>query len=141
MKKSMRTIFVNFAMMFVVLACTTFTLTACGDDNNPTTPPGGGGEDQHELVGTWKGMVDDKGVFELTMCFKADYTGWDNWGGEMEIFTWYTDANKVVFVYPEEAGVYDQDEYIYKVTGNKLYLYEIDYRTGEQELMCVLTRQ
>ena len=56
--------------------------------------------------------------------------------------TWYTEGNKLVFVYPEEDNAdYDVDEYIYKIAGNQLYLYELDSQTGEQELENVLTRQ
>ena len=36
---------------------------------------------------------------------------------------------------------YDVDEYIYKIAGNQLYLYDFDSQTGEQELENVLTRQ
>ncbi|MGM9694380.1 MAG: hypothetical protein ACI3YC_05165 [Alloprevotella sp.] len=137
----MRTIFASFAMMFVVLACATFTLTACGDDNNPTTPPGGGGgEEQHELVGTWKGPIPTTNDY-FTICFKADYTGWDTWGDEMESFTWYTDDDILVIFYPEEAGGYDQDEYTYKVIGNKLYLYDYNDPSGAHTPLYTLTRQ
>ena len=44
--------------------------------------------------------------------------------------------------YPEEDHAdYDVDEYIYKIAGNQLYLYDFDSQTGEQELENVLTRQ
>ena len=93
-------------------------------------------------MGTWKGQYTDDGkTYSLTVCINADYTGWDNFGGEKETFTWYTEGDKVVVVYPEGNNQYDEDEYYYKIAGNQLYLYEWDYYKGEKELVYVLTRQ
>ena len=135
----------SFAMLFMALACASFAFVACGDDDDENgnsgqqNPPAQ--QDQTGLVGTWKGP-DDVYPYTVTICFNANYTGWDNWDGEKEEFTWYTEGNKLVFVYPEEDNAdYDVDEYIYKIAGNQLYLYELDSQTGEQELETVLTRQ
>ena len=135
----------SFAMLFMALACASLAFVACGDDDDENgnsgqnNPPAQ--QDQTGLVGTWKGH-EDGDSYIVTICFNANYTGWDNWGGEKEEFTWYTEGNKLVFVYPEEDHAdYDVDEYIYKIAGNQLYLYELDSQTGEQELENVLTRQ
>ena len=132
-------------MLFMALACASLAFVACGDDDDENGnsgqqhPPAQ--QDQTGLVGTWKGLDDDY-PYTITICFNANYTGWDNWGGEKEEFTWYTEGNKLVFVYPEEDHAdYDVDEYIYKIAGNQLYLYDFDSQTGEQELENVLTRQ
>ena len=128
----------SFAMLFMALACASLAFVACGDDDDENPPAQ---QDQTGLVGTWKGH-EDGDTYIVTICFNANYTGWDNWGGEMEQFTWYTEGNKLVFVYPESDNAnYDVDEYIYKIAGNQLYLYELDSQTGEQELEVVLTRQ
>ena len=135
----------SFAMLFMALACASLAFVACGDDDDENgnsgqqNPPAQ--QDQTGLVGTWKGH-EDGDSYIVTICFNANNTGWDNWGGEKEEFTWYTEGNKLVFVYPEEDHAdYDVDEYIYKIAGNQLYLYELDSQTGEQELENVLTRQ
>ena len=135
----------SFAMLFMALACASFAFVACGDDDDENgnsgqqNPPAQ--QDQTGLVGTWKGH-EDGDSYIVTICFNANNTGWDNWGGEKEEFTWYTEGNKLVFVYPEEDHAdYDVDEYIYKIAGNQLYLYDFDSQTGEQELENVLTRQ
>ena len=135
----------SFAMLFMALACASFAFVACGDDDDENgnsgqqNPPAQ--QDQTGLVGTWKGH-EDGDSYIVTICFNANYTGWDNWDGEKEEFTWYTEGNKLVFVYPEEDHAdYDVDEYIYKIAGNQLYLYDFDSQTGEQELENVLTRQ
>ena len=135
----------SFAMLFMALACASLAFVVCGDDDDENgnsgqqNPPAQ--QDQTGLVGTWKGPDDDY-PYTITICFNANYTGWDNWGGEKEEFTWYTEGNKLVFVYPEEDHAdYDVDEYIYKIAGNQLYLYDFDSQTGEQELEVVLTRQ
>ena len=131
-------------MLFMALACASLAFVACGDDDDENPPAQ---QDQTGLVGTWKGKYGDKyGNYYyneyITICFNANNTGWDNWGGEKEEFTWYTEGNKLVFVYPEEDHAdYDVDEYIYKIAGNQLYLYDFDSQTGEQELENVLTRQ
>ena len=128
----------SFAMLFMALACASLAFVACGDDDDENPPAQ---QDQTGLVGTWKGPDDDY-PYTVTICFNANYTGWDNWGGDKGQFTWYTEGEKLVFVYPEgEKGNYDIDEYIYKVAGNQLYLYDLDYYTGEKELDIVLTRQ
>ena len=135
----------SFAMLFMALACASLAFVACGDDDDEN---GNGGQqnppaqqDQTGLVGTWKGH-EDGDSYIVTICFNANYTGWDNWNGEKEEFTWYTEGNKLVCIYPEADNVnYDVDEYIYKIAGNQLYLYELDSQTGEQELENVLTRQ
>ena len=136
----------SFVMLFMALACASFAFVACGDDDDENgnsgqnNPPAQ--QDQTGLVGTWKGH-EDGDSYIVTICFNANYTGWDDWDGEKEEFTWYTEGNKLVFVYPEEDHAdYDVDEYIYKIAGNQLYLYELDSQTGEQEeLIIVLTRQ
>ena len=135
----------SFAMLFMALACASFAFVACGDDDDENgnsgqqNPPAQ--QDQTGLVGTWKGH-EDGDSYIVTICFNANYTGWDDWDGEKEEFTWYTEGNKLVFIYPEEDYAdYDVDEYIYKIAGNQLYLYELDSQTGEQELENVLTRQ
>ena len=136
----------SFAMLFMALACASLAFVACGDDDDENgnsgqqNPPAQ--QDQTGLVGTWKGH-EDGDSYIVTICFNANYTGWDNWDGEKEEFTWYTEGNKLVFVYPEEDNAdYDVDEYIYKIAGNQLYLYDFDSQTGEQEeLIIVLTRQ
>lgn len=132
-------------MLFMALACASLAFVACGDDDDENgnsgqnNPPAQ--QDQTGLVGTWKGH-EDGDSYIVTICFNANYTGWDDWDGEKEQFTWYTEGNKLVFVYPEEDHAdYDVDEYIYKIAGNQLYLYELDSQTGEQELENVLTRQ
>ena len=135
----------SFAMLFMALACASLAFVACGDDDDEN---GNGGQnnppaqqDQTGLVGTWKGH-EDGDSYIVTICFNANYTGWDDWDGEKEQFTWYTEGNKLVCIYPEADNVnYDEDEYIYKIAGNQLYLYELDSQTGEQELENVLTRQ
>ena len=135
----------SFVMLFMALACASFAFVACGDDedNNGNGGQQGTQQDQTGLVGTWYGPYTEKGEsYMVTICFNANYTGWDNWGGDKGQFTWYTEGEKLVFVYPEgEKGNYDIDEYIYKVAGNQLYLYDLDYYTGEKELDIVLTRQ
>ena len=135
----------SFVVLFMALACASLAFVACGDDDDENgnsgqqNPPAQ--QDQTGLVGTWKGPDDDY-PYTITICFNANYTGWDNWNGEKEEFTWYTEGNKLVFVYPEEDHAdYDVDEYIYKIAGNQLYLYDFDSQTGEQELENVLTRQ
>ena len=135
----------SFAMLFMALACASLAFVACGDDDDENgnsgqqNPPAQ--QDQTGLVGTWKGH-EDGDSYIVTICFNANYTGWDNWGGEKEEFTWYTEGNKLVFVYTDADNAdYDVDEYIYKIAGNQLYLYELDSQTGEQELEVVLTRQ
>ena len=135
----------SFAMLFMALACASFAFVACGDDDDENgnsgqqNPPAQ--QDQTGLVGTWKGH-EDGDSYIVTICFNANNTGWDNWGGEKEEFTWYTEGNKLVFVYTDADNAdYDVDEYIYKIAGNQLYLYELDSQTGEQELEVVLTRQ
>ena len=135
----------SFAMLFMALACASFAFVACGDDDDENgnsgqqNPPAQ--QDQTGLVGTWKGH-EDGDSYIVTICFNANNTGWDNWGGEKEEFTWYTEGNKLVFVYTDADNAdYDVDEYIYKIAGNQLYLYELDSQTGEQELENVLTRQ
>lgn len=132
-------------MLFMALACASFAFVACGDDDDENgnsgqqNPPAQ--QDQTGLVGTWKGH-EDGDSYIVTICFNANNTGWDNWGGEKEEFTWYTEGNKLVFVYTDADNAdYDVDEYIYKIAGNQLYLYELDSQTGEQELENVLTRQ
>ena len=136
----------SFVMLFMALACASFAFVACGDDDDEN---GNGGQnnppaqqDQTGLVGTWKGH-EDGDSYIVTICFNANYTGWDDWDGEKEQFTWYTEGNKLVCIYPEADNVnYDEDEYIYKIAGNQLYLYDFDSQTGEQEeLIIVLTRQ
>ena len=135
----------SFAMLFMALACASLAFVACGDDDDEN---GNGGQnnppaqqDQTGLVGTWKGH-EDGDSYIVTICFNANYTGWDDWDGEKEQFTWYTEGNKLVFVYTDADNAdYDVDEYIYKIAGNQLYLYELDSQTGEQELEVVLTRQ
>ena len=125
-------------MLFMALACASLAFVACGDDDDENPPAQ---QDQTGLVGTWKGH-EDGDSYIVTICFNANNTGWDNWGGEKEEFTWYIEGNKLVFVYPEEDNAdYDVDEYIYKIAGNQLYLYELDSQTGDQELEVVLTRQ
>ena len=135
----------SFAMLFMALACASFAFVACGDDedNNGNGGQQGTQQDQTGLVGTWYGPYTEKGEsYMVTICFNANYTGWDDWDGEKEQFTWYTEGNKLVCIYPEADNVnYDEDEYIYKIAGNQLYLYELDSQTGEQELENVLTRQ
>ena len=136
----------SFAMLFMALACASFAFVACGDDDDENgnsgqqNPPAQ--QDQTGLVGTWKGH-EDGDSYIVTICFNANYTGWDDWDGEKEQFTWYTEGNKLVCIYPEADNVnYDEDEYIYKIAGNQLYLYDFDSQTGEQEeLIIVLTRQ
>ena len=136
----------SFVMLFMALACASFAFVACGDDDDENgnsgqqNPPAQ--QDQTGLVGTWKGPDDDY-PYTITICFNANYTGWDDWDGEKEQFTWYTEGNKLVCIYPEADNVnYDEDEYIYKIAGNQLYLYDFDSQTGEQEeLIIVLTRQ
>ena len=135
----------SFAMLFMALACASFAFVACGDDDDENgnsgqqNPPAQ--QDQTGLVGTWKGP-EDGDSYIVTICFNANYTGWDDWDGEKEQFTWYTEGNKLVFVYTDADNAdYDVDEYIYKIAGNQLYLYELDSQTGEQELEVVLTRQ
>ena len=135
----------SFAMLFMALACASFAFVACGDDDDENgnsgqqNPPAQ--QDQTGLVGTWKGH-EDGDSYIVTICFNANNTGWDNWGGEKEEFTWYTEGNKLVFVYTDADNAdYDVDEYIYKIAGNQLYLYDFDSQTGEQELENVLTRQ
>ena len=135
----------SFVMLFMALACASFAFVACGDDDDENgnsgqqNPPAQ--QDQTGLVGTWKGH-EDGDSYIVTICFNANNTGWDNWGGEKEEFTWYTEGNKLVFVYTDADNAdYDVDEYIYKIAGNQLYLYELDSQTGEQELENVLTRQ
>ena len=135
----------SFVMLFMALACASFAFVACGDDDDENgnsgqqNPPAQ--QDQTGLVGTWKGH-EDGDSYIVTICFNANNTGWDNWGGEKEEFTWYTEGNKLVFVYTDADNAdYDVDEYIYKIAGNQLYLYELDSQTGEQELEVVLTRQ
>ena len=128
----------SFAMLFMALACASLAFVACGDDDDENPPAQ---QDQTGLVGTWKGH-EDGDSYIVTICFNANNTGWDNWGGEKEEFTWYTEGNKLVFVYTDADNAdYDVDEYIYKIAGNQLYLYELDSQTGEQELEVVLTRQ
>lgn len=140
MKIYFSSVFAKFTMFFMLLTCTTFAFTACGDDEDDNL--NSAEQDKTGLVGMWKGTVEeDNDTYVVTMCFNADYTGWDNWDNEKETFTWYTDGDRLVFVYPEEDGGYDVDEYIYKVAGNKLYLYDYDDETGEKELECLLTRQ
>ena len=136
----------SFAMLFMALACASFAFVACGDDDDENgnsgqqNPPAQ--QDQTGLVGTWKGH-EDGDSYIVTICFNANYTGWDDWDGEKEQFTWFTEGNKLVCIYPEADNVnYDEDEYIYKIAGNQLYLYDFDSQTGEQEeLIIVLTRQ
>ena len=135
----------SFVMLFMALACASLAFVACGDDDDENgnsgqnNPPAQ--QDQTGLVGTWKGH-EDGDSYIVTICFNANNTGWDNWGGEKEEFTWYTEGNKLVFVYTDADNAdYDVDEYIYKIAGNQLYLYELDSQTGEQELEVVLTRQ
>ena len=103
----------SFVMLFMALACASLAFVACGDDDDENgnsgqnNPPAQ--QDQTGLVGTWKGPDDDY-PYTITICFNANYTGWDNWGGEKEEFTWYTEGNKLVFVYPEEDHAdYDVD--------------------------------
>ena len=129
----------SFAMLFMALACASFAFVACGDDDDENPPAQ---QDQTGLVGTWKGH-EDGDSYIVTICFNANYTGWDDWDGEKEQFTWFTEGNKLVCIYPEADNVnYDEDEYIYKIAGNQLYLYDFDSQTGEQEeLIIVLTRQ
>ena len=136
----------SFVMLFMALACASFAFVACGDDDDENgnsgqqNPPAQ--QDQTGLVGTWKGH-EDGDSYIVTICFNANYTGWDDWDGEKEQFTWFTEGNKLVCIYPEADNVnYDEDEYIYKIAGNQLYLYDFDSQTGEQEeLIIVLTRQ
>ena len=136
----------SFVMLFMALACASLAFVACGDDDDENgnsgqqNPPAQ--QDQTGLVGTWKGH-EDGDSYIVTICFNANYTGWDDWDGEKEQFTWYTEGNKLVCIYPEADNVnYDEDEYIYKIAGNQLYLYDFDSQTGEQEeLIIVLTRQ
>ena len=142
----------SFTIILMVLACFSFAFVACGDEEDDK---GNGGQQnsaaqQTGLVGTWKGKYDDKygNYYDydneyITICFNADYTGWGIYDGdEKEPFTWYTEGNKLTFIYYDEQGVYDEeDSYIYKVAGNQLYLYDFDSQTGEQELDIVLTRQ
>lgn len=136
----------SFVMLFMALACASFAFVACGDDDDENgnsgqqNPPAQ--QDLTGLVGTWKGH-EDGDSYIVTICFNANYTGWDDWDGEKEQFTWFTEGNKLVCIYPEADNVnYDEDEYIYKIAGNQLYLYDFDSQTGEQEeLIIVLTRQ
>ena len=134
----------SFAMLFMALACASFAFVACGDDDDEN---GNGGQQnsaaqQTGLVGTWKGQYTDDGqTYSLTVCVNADNTGWDNFGGEKEIFTWYTEGDKVVVIYPRGNNKYYENVYYYKISGNQLYLYERDYYTQEKELAYILTRQ
>ena len=135
----------SFAMLFMALACASFAFVACGDDDDENgnsgqqNPPAQ--QDQTGLVGTWKGH-EDGGCYMVTICCNPNYTGWDDWDGEKEQVTWYTEGNKLVCIYPEADNAnYDVDEYVYKIAGNQLYLYDLDSQTGEQELEIVLTRQ
>ena len=135
-------------MLFMALACASFAFVACGDDDDENgnggqqTPPAQ--QDQTGLVGTWKGQYTDDGkTYSLTVCINADYTGWDNFGGEKETFTWYTEGDKVVVIYPKGNNKYYENVYYYKISGNQLYLYWINQQTGvqHQEPDYVLTRQ
>ena len=134
----------SFAMLFMALACASFAFVACGDDDDEN---GNGGQQnsaaqQTGLVGTWKGQYTDDGqTYSLSVCVNADNTGWDNFGGEKEIFTWYTEGDKVVVIYPKGNNKYYENVYYYKISGNQLYLYESDYYTQEKELAYILTRQ
>lgn len=133
----------SFALLFMALTFVLFAFVACGDDDDKDAPDSGD-KDPTGLVGVWTGQDEDKlgNSYELKICFNADYTGWDNWGNEeKEVFTWYTEGNMLVFVYPEGNNEYDEDEYIYKVAGNQLYLYDYDEQTGEKDLEVVLTRK
>ena len=134
----------SFTIILMVLACFSFAFVACGDDEDDK---GNGGQQnsaaqQTGLVGTWKGQYTDDGqTYSLTVCVNADNTGWDNFGGEKEIFTWYTEGDKVVVIYPKGNNKYYENVYYYKISGNQLYLYERDYYTQEKELAYILTRQ
>ena len=140
----------SFTMLFMALACASLAFVACGDDDDENGNSGQRNplaqQDQTGLVGTWKGQYTDDGkTYSLTVCINADYTGWDNFGGEKETFTWYTEGDKVVVIYPEGNNQYYEDVYYYRIDGNQLYLYKWVYYAQEKELVYelvyVLTRQ
>lgn len=134
----------KFWLMAMFIAMFTMSLVSCSsDDNNGDgTDDETGQIDETGLVGTWKGQYEEKGmVYNLTICFNTNNTGWDTFGGNKETFTWFTEGEKLTVVYPGEKSGFDEDEYIYKIAGKQLYLYWFDSITGEKELECVLTRQ
>ena len=143
-----------YIMLFILMACPVTVFTACSEDDDPTeqnndNQSNGNGDNSqtetHALVGTWKGEVMDKGVTRLiTYCFKADGTGWDNWNGEKEDFTWYTQDNVLNIVYKDDSPYgdgYDEDSFIYNISSDKAYIYEMDDEGKKQDLLGVFTKQ
>lgn len=130
----------KFWLMAMFIAMFTMSLVSCSsDDNNGDgTDDETGQIDETGLVGTWKGQYYEKGfVYNYTICFNANNTGWDIFDDdeEKETFSWYTEGDKLVV-----SKHYTIDEYIYKFVGKQLYLYWLG-PMGEKELECVLTRQ
>ena len=143
-----------YIMLFILMVCPVTVFTACSEDDDPTEQnnnnQSNGNDDNsqtetHALVGTWKGEVTDKGVTRLiTYCFMADGTGWDNWNGEKENFTWYTQDDVLNIVYKDDSpngDGYDEDSFIYNIFSNKAYIYEMDDEGKKQDLLGVFTKQ
>ncbi len=63
----------------------------------------------------------------LVVCFTLTF----NWNSEGDILT---------VVCPDGGKGYDEDEYIFKISGKQLYLYQFDSVTDPKELVVILTR-
>ena len=77
-------------------------------------------------------------------CFNADGTGWDNWNGEKETFTWYTKGDILNIIYKDDSPYgdgYDEEMFRYAINSNKAYIYELDDKGNNRELLGVFTKQ
>ena len=102
-------------------------------------------QEANALTGTWKGEVQDNNITQLiTYCFNADGTGWDNWNGEKEAFTWYTKGDILNIIYKDDSPYgdgYDEDKYYYTIANNRAYIYECDDDGKKGNLIGVFTKQ
>ncbi len=140
-------------LLFVLFICPATIFTACSKDddnteqgnNNQSNQNNNQQSETHALVGTWQGEVQDKGgVQSVTYCFNADGTGWDNWNGEKEVFTWYTRGDILNIVYRDDSPYgdgYDEESFRYAIANNRVYIYELDETGNNKELLGIFTKQ
>ena len=91
------------------------------------------------------GEVQDNNITQLiTYCFNADGTGWDNWNGEKETFTWYTKGDILNIIYKDDSlygDGYDEEMFDHTTANNRAYIYECDDNGKKGNLIGVFTKQ
>lgn len=134
--------FVWFIAAFAVLTTLSSLLVACGDDDDNGSGPG--------ISGTWSGSGSDEDEEEtLTLTFKKNGTGtwksvcYDEDGKETEkgtfVYEMESDTEGHVSLIYNEGGETEEDPYVFKIKGSKMYLY--DYYEETLDLEWVLTKK